>query len=176
MHRAEAEDYLRRANEDGHPCKYGHLGCATHEGGLCSDELAHQYLDDEEDEQVTATTEVIPPMDPYDRFWDDVAPVLMALPTSRRDHYGWTISSTFNGCVMWSHENTDITIHATPFWEGSQGIVLQLDSADGSVQEFPTDLPYALTDDPASDADRYLATMHAFLNGYVTARLMGGQW
>jgi hypothetical protein len=117
---------------------------------------------------------VVPPMDPYDRFWDDVAPVLMALPTSRRDHYGWHISDTFNGCIMWTHANTDVTIHATPFWSDSDGIVLQIDGP--REQEFPTDLPYGLTDTPASDADRYVATMHAFLNGYVTARLMGGQW
>lgn len=122
-----------------------------------------------------AEAEAVPPMDHYDRFWDDVAPVLLALPASRRDHYGWTISDTFNGCVMWSHPQSDVTIHATPFWSDADGIVLQVDSEDGS-QEFPTDLPYGLTDNPASDADRYVATVHAFLNGYITARLMGGQW
>jgi hypothetical protein len=48
--REQIERYIERVNtEDNAPCKYGHFGCATHEGGPCSDELAGQ-LPPEEDE------------------------------------------------------------------------------------------------------------------------------
>ena len=31
------------------PCKYGHIGCATHEGGPCCDEVLTQHEHEEPD-------------------------------------------------------------------------------------------------------------------------------
>jgi hypothetical protein len=49
--REQARDYIERATQDGHPCTYGHLGCAAHDRGPCSNELALRFnlLDDEEE-------------------------------------------------------------------------------------------------------------------------------
>jgi hypothetical protein len=48
--RDQARDYIERATQDGHPCTYGHLGCAAHDGGPCSNELALRFnLLDEDD-------------------------------------------------------------------------------------------------------------------------------
>jgi hypothetical protein len=111
-----------------------------------------------------------------ERFIDDVLPEIMALPSERQTLGGWTIVDTFNGCVAWGHENSNLLVHATPFWERAEGIALQVDSYDGRVQEFPMDLPYALTGDDGRDAARYLRTMDAWLNGFVAALTLSGRW
>jgi hypothetical protein len=53
MTKGQARDYIEQANRDGHPCKYGHFGCAVRDGGPCSDELAGRFQIDDDDNEVS---------------------------------------------------------------------------------------------------------------------------
>lgn len=104
---------------------------------------------------------------PYDYFlnmvWPEVAKRIVDSPLV--DGEGWSPEYRHFGGVMWSHPDTVWMLHATPFWEDAEGIVLQWDHPDGSqIVGTIADLPFDLTGDPGRDAGIYLHTMRRYLD------------
>jgi hypothetical protein len=108
--------------------------------------------------------EIDGPMEyPYDYFLNMVWPEIEAHLDPDGGETGWTPNvEGHTGCVMWTHPDTDWTLHATPFWEDAKGIALQWDHPDGR-QEMPADLPFPLMGDER-DAATYLRTMGRYLD------------
>lgn len=112
---------------------------------------------------------------PYDYFLNMVWPVV-ANAVEATHMVGWSPEMGQWGGIMWTSSNrdSDLTVHATPFWEDGDGIEVQVDSTEGDLQHGT--LPYTLTGDPDRDAERYLLVMQAYFHGFVDALLARGQW
>jgi hypothetical protein len=71
-------------------------------------------------------------------------------------------------CVSFKMPNSDDQVDiawATPFWDGEDGIPVQLCDNDGDYH-YGCDIPYEFTFDAKVDVENYVAKMRAFFDGF----------
>ncbi len=104
---------------------------------------------------------------PYDYFLTLVWPVVRNAQDAQYNG-GWVAHlEGFLGSIVWTRTVDDVagrySILATPFWDETFGIAVQVDDADGTVAHGT--LPWVPTGNPEEDAAAYLAAMSPYLQG-----------